>query len=167
MLLHESAKPFNEAGWIFEEKLDGWRALAVDGQLWSRHGNPLPHQFPSLTSLPADTILDGELVSIQDGRSCLRSLQRQRGPFQYGVFDVLRLGGDDVTGLPLVERRKLLDGLALGEGVFTLAQHEDGVELFQRMKADGREGIVGKRLASRYEVGKRVFSWMKVKVCNQ
>ncbi len=167
MLLRETDRPFRDAGWIFEEKHDGYRATFQDGRLWSRTGIDFDHHVDGLDSLPAGLILDGELVAMKNGKSSLNALQRKEGLSLFVVFDVLCIDGQDVTDLPLLERRTLLEKLQLPDGVRLVEQHTNGSALFRRMKREGREGIVAKRLASRYRAGERTCEWLKIKVVSE
>jgi len=170
MLLTTHHKPFTRAGWVFEEKLDGYRctvSICDDWHmLWSRHDNPLPQRFYELDSLPDRTVLDGELVSMEGGKVSLQSLQRNHGPFQLHLFDCLMWAGQDLTRMPLPLRRYYLlhHCTNLSDRVFVVPQFEDGVALFNQIKRDGGEGIVAKRQASHYRPGKRSADWQKIKV---
>ena len=81
------------------------------------------------------------------------------------VFDLLHLDGNDLTGVPLRDRRQLLDQLLDGGPSWrTSPLHDDGAALLDAADARGLEGVVAKRLDSLYEPGKRVRTWRKVKV---
>ena len=111
--------------WLWEIKLDGYRAVAVKSRdvvtLFSRTRKSFNRQFPyiaeALADLPSGTVLDGELVAISEsGRPDFNLLQNSRsaaGRIQFYVFDLLCLKGKDLTRLPLVERRALLNSLSL------------------------------------------------------
>ena len=110
-------------GWIWEIKLDGYRALAVKSRsgvtLFSRRKKSFNKQFhhivESLADLAEGTVLDGEVVAINDsGRSDFNQLQNFRAEadrIHYYVFDLLCWEGRDLSRLPLVERRELLKSL--------------------------------------------------------
>jgi bifunctional non-homologous end joining protein LigD len=86
-------------------------------------------------------------------------------PVTYVVFDLLHLDGHDLTALPLVDRRRLLDQLLdAGPAWRTSPLHDDGPALLAAAHERGLEGVVAKRLDSPYEPGKRTRSWLKVKV---
>jgi bifunctional non-homologous end joining protein LigD len=110
-----------EGDWLYEVKLDGYRALAFkDGKevrLVSRNQKAFnyPELLDALKSLPAErVILDGEIVALDEkGRSSFQLLQvfkssEQRLPLVYYVFDFLFLEGKDLTGEPLSARRQML-----------------------------------------------------------
>jgi bifunctional non-homologous end joining protein LigD len=140
--------------WSFERKFDGIRLLAykrgMDVQLYSR--NRLPQHLPALAravaDLPAeDVILDGEVT--WDRASA------------YHVFDVLWLNGRSVTGLPLEERRALLQGLRLEPPLRLVEVLEDRTP-WERARREGWEGVIAKRRGSPYE-HRRSKHWLKMK----
>src|SRR5258708_25761740 len=106
--------------WIWEIKLDGYRALAVKSPtgvtLFSRNRKSLNRQFPhiveALADLPEGMVVDGEVVAIDDsGRpnfNLLQNFRAEASRIQYYVFDLLCWKDNDLTGLPLIERRMLL-----------------------------------------------------------
>jgi ATP-dependent DNA ligase len=106
--------------WVYEIKLDGYRAEAVRTTdvvaFYSRNGKSLAKKFPyiveALQELPADTIVDGELVALDEsGRPTFNLLPNYSGTsgrIRYFVFDVIVLKGRDLTSIPFVQRRKLL-----------------------------------------------------------
>src|SRR5262245_21827332 len=105
--------------WTYDAKLDGYRCLAAnrDGRavLWSRRGNGFTHRFAEIAracaNLPADTLIDGEVIAIgDDGRCSLNALQHSRpsGEIQFYAFDLLVYRGRSVIRLPIEERRILL-----------------------------------------------------------
>jgi bifunctional non-homologous end joining protein LigD len=166
------------AGWIFEVKWDGYRAMATlaggDVSLTSRNGNDLTGRFSSVArELPKavktpDCVLDGEVCALDEaGRSSFSAMQQAKPgtPIVYYVFDVLEIEGEPVVDLPLVERRRRLEQLLdrrnktvrLSEGF------DDGQALLDAAKQQRLEGIVAKRLDSRYLPGRRTRDWLKIK----
>src|SRR5438270_1551198 len=109
-----------DSHWVWEIKLDGYRAIAVksasDVKLFSRQKKSLNTQFPhiveGLANLPAETVVDGELVAIDDsGRpdfNLLQNFRSEASRVHYYVFDLLCCKGRDLTRLTLIERRALL-----------------------------------------------------------
>jgi len=160
-----------EPGWAYELKLDGFRALVRAGERFevrSRRGwNMTPH-LPELAELPADAVLDGELVALgEDGwpdfpRLCQRMLQGDRRiPVVFIAFDLLELDGRKLTHLPLGERRSLLDGLRLhGPGWHLRRVRRPGGALdgLRRARARGR-----RREAAPVAVPVGGAGWVKVK----
>jgi bifunctional non-homologous end joining protein LigD len=166
------------AGWLFEVKWDGYRALAqvVGGEatLTSRNGNDLTARFSNVAKEVAkavktpDAVLDGEVCALDDsGRSSFSAMQQGKAgtPLVYYVFDVLEIDGEPLVDLPLVERRKRLEQLLdrRNRCVRLSETFDDGVALLTAAEEQGLEGIVAKRLDSRYIEGKRTRDWLKVK----
>lgn len=169
--------PEGEA-WSYEIKLDGYRLEAVKTQgevtLYSRRGNILNRQFPgvaaALESLPDQTILDGEIVALDDeGRSDFNLLQNFRSAeskIHYYVFDILALKGKDLTQLPLKQRRALLPDVLPEETLVSTSPAEEGScnKILAFVRTNGMEGIVAKRLDGMYEPGRRSGSWAKYRI---
>ena len=121
MLLLRSASLPDGDGWIREIKLDGYRAIAYKSagkvQLRSRNDNDMVARYPAiakaLAKMPDDTVLDGEIVALdEDGRPSFNLLQNygnSTGPLVYFVFDVLVLAGRDLKKETLETRRGLLE----------------------------------------------------------
>jgi bifunctional non-homologous end joining protein LigD len=188
MLAELGAAPFNRAGWSWEPKLDGYRALAfVTAQgtrLRSRAGLDLSATFPriaaELTAQAADgMVLDGELVAFDAaGRPSFAALQERAQlksptdiavadrsvPLAYFAFDLLHFAGVDLRGRPYEERRRYLTQCLLpSERVQLVHADGDGIALAEAAAAAGFEGVIGKRTDSKYETGKRSGAWIKVK----
>jgi bifunctional non-homologous end joining protein LigD len=174
------AEKLPEGDWLYEIKLDGYRALAFkDGkEAWLVSRNQKAFNYPqlldALKSLSADhVILDGEIVALDEkGRSSFQLLQvfkssEQRVPLVYYAFDLLFLGSKDLRKEPLTARRKLLaevlkkapPNIRLSEGL--QGSKEDLLRVAQEF---GLEGLVAKRLNSVYESGRRSGAWVKVKL---
>lgn len=169
-------------GWAMEPKLDGWRFLFYvrpDGSVLSlagRNGSDRSGQPAAiervLSDLPADTILDAEVVPVDAGNLqgsplvSTRLANPDAGALRAVVFDVLRVIGADVVELPYHERRALLAKLSQGfdgEHVVLGESHDLDPALHDAWVERGIEGSVVKRLDSRYRVGKRSGDWLKVK----
>jgi bifunctional non-homologous end joining protein LigD len=166
-------EPFDDPGWLFDVKYDGFRALCFleqrRGYFVSRNGKPLS-RFTALADELADVlevddaVLDGEvIVADPTGRPQFYDLLRGRLAPAYVAFDLLRIDGVDLRPKPLSERRAVLRGL-LPEGAPTIAEAVSvegrGCELFELMRAHDLEGIVAKRLADPYELRTK---WLKIK----
>ncbi len=176
-----SGVPPRGAGWAFEVKWDGVRALAdVRGgavRLWSRAEREITAAYPELAGLAElhDVLLDGEVVALDGGvpsfaaiaeRMHVRDPRRASElarvrPVTYLVFDVLRVGGTDVTSRPYAERRAALDALDLPAHVSTSPVYDDGEQLWAVTREHGLEGVVAKRRASPYRPGVRSPDWVK------
>jgi bifunctional non-homologous end joining protein LigD len=180
MLAQLAETPPQGDGWLHEVKLDGFRAIATvhagEATLCSRNGNDLTERFAEVArALPgalrsADCIVDGEVCALdKDGHARFSLLQRGEGSLVVYLFDILELDGEDVTGRPLVERRRILEqALIPGDSVVRLSvAFEDGRALLGQVRVLGMEGIVSKRAQSLYQPGKRGGAWLKVKSRNR
>jgi bifunctional non-homologous end joining protein LigD len=166
------------AGWSFEVKWDGYRAITTvaggEAALTSRKGNDLTTRFsgvareiPKAVRTP-DCVLDGEVCALDEsGRSSFSAMQQGKPgtPIVYYVFDVFEIDGEPVIDLPLVERRKRLEGLLdrRNKTVRLSETFDDGKALLDAAKQQHLEGIMAKRLDSRYLPGKRTRDWLKIK----
>jgi hypothetical protein len=162
------------ANWIWEVKIDGYRAIAVKSDtvnLFSRTQKSFNTKFPylrdALVGLPAGTVIDGEVVAIDEtGRpnfNLLQSFRTGASQIQYYVFDLLCLRNRDTTKLPLIERRKLLKTLSFKDKRIKIVDFVEAepAELLRAVREQKLEGIIGKRRDSLYEPGKRTGAWIK------
>jgi bifunctional non-homologous end joining protein LigD len=161
--------------WLFEVKWDGYRALATvrgsDVSLASRRGNDLTARFSSVAraigraSRSSNVVLDGEVCALDErGRPRFGALQTGSGRLVFYAFDVLERDGEPLVGLPLRERREVLEEvIAPSETVRVSAVFTDGEALLAAVEEQGLEGVVAKRASSRYQAGKRTREWLKVK----
>ena len=170
--------------WRHEVKWDGVRALAhIDAgqvRLTSRNGNRITGAWPDLVTAPTgvdDTVVDGEIIALNErGIPDFRVLAErmhvrktatvarlaERIPATYMVFDLLRLGGEDLCRLPLAERRRRLLDLDLARSGWQVPQeYDDGAMLHEATRAQGLEGVVSKRVDSPYRPGQRSDRWLK------
>ena len=168
------------AGWLHELKFDGFRAIAFKSggkvNLRSRNDNDFNAKYPaivkSLSDLPDETVIDGEIVALDEsGRPSFNALQNYRSsqtPLLYYVFDLMMLAGKDVMREPLSRRRELLEGQVLPklrEPVrYSPVLEASLSDLIESVKAQGLEGLVAKRMDSRYEPGQRSGAWQKMRV---
>jgi bifunctional non-homologous end joining protein LigD len=191
MLATLGSLPPDTGGWAFEMKWDGVRAIAFleggNAQFWSRTGRDVTSSYPELRGLAAAAgtarlVLDGEVVAFGDGQwPSFEELQKRINisspaqiarlavevPVSYLAFDLLCLNGQPLLDAPYAERRALLDGLGLdGRHWQTPPSFTDvaGADLLKVAEQQGLEGVVAKRLTSRYEPGRRSPAWRKVKV---
>lgn len=183
------AKALSARPWV-EVKWDGIRAIGTWTRgrmlLHARSGTDITARYPELTAdgaprLPAhDAVLDGEIVAFDDsGRPSFTRLQNRmhltrareierevvRTPVVYLVFDLLRLNGHDLTGLPLEQRRSLLDDVIAGldAPIQSPPVFDDVDAALAASRQFGLEGVVVKDPASRYRQGQRSPSWLKLK----
>ena len=163
--------------WSYEVKWDGYRCLGVkDGPRVTLHSRRATHRtnYPAVTaavsSVKADrAVLDGEIVALgPDGRPSFQALQHRTAAkdfaFVYYAFDLLCLEDRDLTREPLRVRRQLLDPVVRDTRVF-FSEPLPGApaQIEKSIRGLGLEGVVAKRVNSRYEPGQRSGAWVKVK----
>jgi bifunctional non-homologous end joining protein LigD len=189
MLATSVDEPFDNPGWLFEIKWDGYRAIAFieDGavRLVSRNQNDLSAQFPELRDLPKfvkaqRAVLDGEIVALDEQGRPSFSLMQQRTGFQpgkrrlprregvpvlYYAFDLLYLDGYDLRRVSLEKRKELLQSVLENGDVVHFSDHyaEKGRALFEAAGQRGLEGIVAKKRDSTYQE-ERSREWLKIKI---
>ena len=172
-------------GWSYEFKWDGIRALfdvaAGRATVTSRAGNDVTAAYPELTALAHDVddvLLDGEVVAFVDGRPSFGALQtrmhvraaadvrRLAGecPVTFVAFDILRSYGVDLTCRPYEERRATLERWVADRPGWTVSPaFDDGRATEAAAVQHGLEGVVAKRLTSRYRPGVRSPDWLKIR----
>ncbi len=175
MLATLVSEPFNEPGWVYEEKYDGIRILAYkEGSnvtLLSRNDKDRSQSFPAIVRMilalrPATLLLDGEVIALdRDKISRFQLLQGGTGRARYAVFDCLYLNGRDLRCQTLSTRRAVLEKLISEHDELILSHRlaRKGFDAFRIAKERGFEGLVAKRLESLYIEG-RSRDWSKVKV---
>jgi DNA ligase D-like protein (predicted ligase) len=167
---------------LHEIKLDGYRMAArLDGgdvRLLTRTGLDWTTKYPAiaeaLAELPAtNAYLDGELCGVlSDGRTAFNLIQNaadtRNTSLVFFLFDLLFLDGEDIRGLPLIERKDRLKSLLAGtSSCLQFTDHQIGRgPAFHRLACEhGLEGIVSKRVNGPYEPGRR--TWLKTKCLNR
>src|SRR5215217_1214372 len=189
MLARTGGLPRDDAGWAFEIKWDGVRAIGyVQGgrlRLESRNGRDITPRYPELRELGRalgshEAVLDGEVVAFgADGKPSFQRLQSRMhltseaavrrlaasSPVAYVVFDLLFLDGHSLMGMRYDERRERLLALGLNGQAWQTPAHRlsDGAALLEATRAQGLEGIIAKRLDCPYVPGRRSPGWVKVK----
>src|SRR5437867_8909671 len=178
LLLRADNLPEGDA-WQYELKFDGYRALAVktggEIQLRSRNDNDFALRYPAiakaLSSLPNETVVDGEVVALDEsGKPSFNTLQNHAlgAELHFFVFDVLILAGRGVMGEPLTKRRELMERHIfpkLTEPIrFSPPLDATLTDLVHSVKVQGLEGLVAKRRDSRYEPGQRSGAWRKMRI---
>jgi bifunctional non-homologous end joining protein LigD len=198
MLASLVGAPLDDPGFVYEPKYDGIRAIveiAARGKqvtLWSRLGNDKTRQFPEIAGalelwakrLTEPVVLDGEIVAL-DSHGDPTGFQQLQGrihltgadttgttrPVAFIAFDLLKKGGVDLRGRPLVERRQALEDLfgRTGSPILRLSEiaRGDGRPLHARALASGWEGLIAKLATSRYISGKRTPDWRKLKIVQE
>lgn len=170
--------PFDDPGWIYEIKWDGYRAIAIvekgKAELISRNNLPFDQFAPVnelLRSWQLNAILDGEIVALNElGNANFGALQNWRNSktakLSYFVFDILWYDGKLLTGLPLYQRREILKSvLPTDNELIRLSQafEVNGIDFFESAKKMKLEGIIAKRADSLYSSDARSREWLKIK----
>jgi bifunctional non-homologous end joining protein LigD len=162
-------------GWVYEIKLDGYRAIAVKSSrvnLFSRRRKSFNAQYPdlveALAELPEETVVDGEVVALDDsGRPNFNLLAQFRSGasrIHYFIFDLLVCNERDLTGLALSERRDLMKSvLKLRSLRIRIAEQFEvtASDMLAAVRQQQLEGVIAKRKDSLYEAGKRSGAWVK------
>ena len=171
-------KPFDEPGWLYEIKWDGYRAVAMINKgkvdLISRNNKSFNEKFypitASLKKWKINGIIDGEVCVLNDkGVAHFGSLQNWRseadGHLIYYVFDILYLNGHDLKDLPLEERRKILTNNLPKENNIRLSEsfNTTSTKFLATATKMGMEGIMAKKADSTYSEGVRTKEWLKIK----
>jgi DNA ligase D-like protein (predicted ligase) len=166
-------------GWVYEIKLDGYRAVAVKSDvgvnLFSRRHKSFNHQYPHLVEalgdLPEGSVVDGEIVALDEsGRpnfNLLQNFRSEASRIHYFIFDLLVCDDRDLTGLPLCERRKLMKSLLnLSSLRLRIAEQFEASasDMLAAVRQQQLEGVIGKRKDSLYQPGKRTGAWIKYRV---
>ncbi len=187
-MLAQPGVPFDSPEHLFEVKWNGTRVLAFIDQsgnrLVNRHRVDVTDRYPELgflANLPAGIVLDGEIVVLRQGKpdfGLLLSRNQTRAPLKirslarilpatYVVFDLLYHRFESLLALPLGTRRKRLEKLIWRDAhprlVFSQGVVGPGKALFAEVCRLGLEGVMAKRLASRYRPGRRTNAWIKIK----
>ena len=174
-------EPFSRRGWVYEEKYDGYRAIAYAGangaRLESRNQKPLTSSFPEIAAalgkLPGRPfVLDGEIVAFDErGVSRFQLLQRRELGASvrpvFAAFDCLARGGESLLAKPLSERRAALESIVPARGGVVIRSRRlpsDGLKAYASARRLGWEGIIAKNEGSFYRPGIRSRDWLKVKV---
>ncbi len=178
MLAKEADTPFDDKDWLFEIKWDGYRAITEKNKnniaLYSRNGITFEYTYSivvdQLKLIDEDVVLDGEIVVLNDeGHPSFQLLQHYSEnadrPIQYHIFDLLELDGHDTTGLTLVQRKELLQRIIPENEVIKYSDHvfEHGKSFFMVSTDSNLEGIMAKKINSKYYPGKRTAEWLKIK----
>ncbi len=164
--------------WTYELKLDGYRLVAVKAAgkvtLYSRRGTDLSKRFERVTAalaaLPDETVIDGELVALDDqGKPNFNLLQNFRSAeshIMFYAFDVLVRRGEELTKLPLSKRRAILEYTVQPHDHVGTSQvsHQTASDMLAFVKSHSLEGIIAKRGDSVYEPGRRSGLWVKHRV---
>jgi bifunctional non-homologous end joining protein LigD len=181
MLATLTDAPFDDPGWVFEDKYDGFRMIAEikNGKvaLYSRNGKIISRNYieiaKALEGVEADAVIDGELVAIgKDGVSHFQLLQnalRHEAKLLYCAFDLMFENGEDLRKQPLFERKERLKAILPHHKLIGFSRHRKatGKKFFAEAARKGLEGIMAKRADSTYASGSRTADWLKIKTAKR
>ncbi|MDN3507067.1 MAG: non-homologous end-joining DNA ligase [Simkaniaceae bacterium] len=167
---------FSDKDWIYEEKFDGIRCIAVKSggkvSLYSRNHKSLNKDFPEVVkALEAkrgrDFVVDGEVVAYEGKVTSFSKLQqrkKEKVKIYYFLFDLLVWGEEDLRKESLLERKKQLKTHFPFGGTIRYTTHikKRGEEFYMRACKKGLEGIIAKNAQSKYQ-SKRTRNWLKFK----
>ncbi|GLB26641.1 ATP-dependent DNA ligase [Lacrimispora xylanolytica] len=187
MLISEMQDPFDSPDYIYEIKWDGIRCvsyLSDKADMRNKRNKLMTPIFPELENLHKQVktkcILDHELLVLKNGvpdfyevqkRSLMTNsfkiqLAADRYPASIIAYDILYYKDREITMLPLMERKKYLEDVVQENNLISVSRYieNDGIKLFELVKAKSLEGIVAKRKDSLYWQGKKTKDWIKCKV---
>jgi bifunctional non-homologous end joining protein LigD len=174
-----SKLPDDRTKWLLEPKLDGYRVIATKAaghaNLYSMDAKLYNQEFPDIYSaleklLHKNVVLDGEIVAVESsGRPNFNALQNRRSgklPIYYVAFDCLHYKGRDLLDKPIEERKKTLAEIAKGfispmQPIFDFLPDVDLQTAITVVKETNIEGLVAKRLGSKYYPGQESDLWLK------
>ncbi|WGD51572.1 non-homologous end-joining DNA ligase [Bradyrhizobium sp. CB1650] len=173
--------PFDDPGWVFEDKFDGFRMIAEIRRgkvaLYSRNGKIISQSYmeiaKALEGVRADAVIEGELVAIgRDGASHFQLLQnalRHEAKILYCALDLMFENGEDLRKGPLLQRKKRLKAILPRDKLIAFSRHRegDGRKFFTEAERKGLEGIMAKRADSQYSSGGRSADWLKIKTAKR
>ncbi len=180
MLCIEAGSPPSGDDWQYEIKYDGYRLQMAVGEnrvvLRTRNGHDWTAKFPDIANAAQllstrIAVLDGEAVvlgrdGLADYPKLVSAIKQGGAGVQFVAFDLLRVDDRDLTKLPLAERRAALQELLGNRGTDAIriapAVRDGGQELLARVTVAGGEGIIAKRVSSKY-YSRRSSSWLKIK----
>jgi bifunctional non-homologous end joining protein LigD len=172
-------EPFDEPGWLFEVKWDGYRAIANiqkdEVSLISRNNLPFEKYYPindALKKWGMNAVLDGELLVLNEkGVSDFGAMQNWRseadGNLVFYIFDILWYEGKNLMSLPLIERQAILKEVLPTDNDHIRQSKvfdANGIDFFAAAERMGLEGIIAKKADSAYTSDLRSKEWLKVKV---
>ena len=186
MLISEMTEPFNDPDWIYELKLDGIRCIAYLGdntELRNKRNDRLLPKVPELSEIYRHVkercILDGELVILKNGVPDFFELQKralttnsfkiqlssEQYPASFVAYDILYRKDQQLTDLPLLKRKSILKEIVKETPRLAVSRYilENGIELFAIAKQQALEGVVAKKINSKYYFDKRTKDWIKFK----
>jgi bifunctional non-homologous end joining protein LigD len=189
MLAKLNHKSFPKKGWIFERKLDGERCIAIKKEknvnLYSRYGKNLNISYPeiqeALRKQKKDFIIDGEIVAFEKGETSFSKLQprmhlksREKAKatgvkVYYYVFDILKSENKNIKVYPLIKRKKILRKTVSFGGLVRFLEHieKNGKKYYRAACKKHWEGLIAKKINSKYKPNLRSSDWLKLKCENE
>lgn len=181
MLATLTDAPFDDPGWVFDDKYDGFRMIAQIRRgkvaLYSRNGKIISRSYvevaAALERVRGDAVIDGELVALgRDGVSHFQLLQnalRHEAKLLYCAFDLMFADAEDLRALPLLDRKERLKAILPRHKLIAFSRHrkEAGKKFFAEAERKGLEGIMAKRADSPYASGARTPDWLKIKTAKR
>ncbi|MEP6465716.1 MAG: DNA ligase D [Parafilimonas sp.] len=171
-------KPFDQEGWLYEVKWDGYRVITYlkngEVQMRSRNNKSFNEKFyavhNALMEWKINAVVDGEIMVINNkGISNFGNLQNWRseadGDLVFYLFDVLWLEGYNVMELPLTQRKEILKSIAPDSDIIRISEsfNTGATEFFEVAKKLNLEGIIAKKADSTYITDRRSKDWLKIK----
>jgi bifunctional non-homologous end joining protein LigD len=180
MLLESGKLPEDDARYLYEVKYDGWRAIVYvergELRVVTRRGNEIAHRLPELVPMADQlkrhrAILDAEIVVVgADGKPDFAAMSERMsgdggGTICLMLFDLLHLDGENLMPRPLEDRKRHLGELDLNGNAWRTVSYSigNGAALLAASREQRLEGLIAKRLGSKYTPGRRTREWMKVK----
>lgn len=188
MLIAEEKQPFDDINYIYELKLDGIRCVAYldknSVELRNKRNDKLLFRYPELSEINKQincekAILDGELFVMKNGRTDFYEMQRRslmtdkfkiemaskKLPISFTAFDILYKDNQQLTDLPLIERKQILQQSVIENERISISRYigKEGIKLFELTAQNELEGIVAKKKDSKYYFDKRTKDWIKIK----
>lgn len=171
-------EPFSEAGWLYEIKWDGFRALSYLSEgsvdIRSRNNKNFNDKFypiyDALKNWKINALVDGEIIVLnKKGHPDFSALQTWRseadGELAYYIFDILWLDGINLMEVPLKMRRSILQEIIPAGGPVRLSEsfEASASDLFKMADKLGLEGILAKKANGTYKPDSRSKEWLKIK----
>jgi len=188
MLIAEEKEPFDDTNFIYELKLDGIRCIEYldknSVELRNKRNDKLLFRYPELANINKQikcekVILDGELFVMKNGRTDFYEMQRRslmsdkfkielaskKLPISFTAFDILYKDNQQLTDLPLMERKQILQQCIIENERISISRYieKEGIKLFELTAKNELEGIVAKKKDSKYYFDKRTKDWIKIK----
>ena len=188
MLISQEKEPFDNPDFIYELKLDGIRCIAYldknEVELRNKRNDRVLFRYPELNNIYKqikcnNIISDGELFILKDNKTDFFEMQRRslmsdkfkielamkRLPVSFCAFDILYKDNEQLTDLPLMQRKEILQNSLVENNRISISRYveNEGIKLFELTTQNNLEGIIAKRKDSKYYFDKRTKDWIKIK----